>query len=158
VVQVARSEFTFLADCHGKLEVAMGDARLSLEREQPENFDVLAVDAFSGDAIPVHLLTREAMDLYFRHLRPDGILAVHISNRHLDLEPVVVGEARSSARRARVVDTEDDDEAGVFEATWMLVTANDFDNEIRANSNPVSQARRVRLWTDDYSNLFQILK
>jgi SAM-dependent methyltransferase len=160
VVRVARGEFTFLADCHGKLDIAMGDARLTLEREQPENFDVLAVDAFSGDAIPVHLLTREAMDLYFRHLRPDGILAVHISNRHLDLLPVLAGEARSSGRRARVVDTEDDDEAGVFAATWVLVVAppGDFDNEVRANSNPVSRARRVRLWTDDYSNLFQILK
>jgi SAM-dependent methyltransferase len=160
VVRVARSEFTFLADCRGKLDVAMGDARLSLEREQPENFDVLAVDAFSGDAIPVHLLTIEAIDLYFRHLRPDGILAVHISNRHVDLLPVLAGEARSSGRRARVVDTEDDDEAGVFAATWVLVTAppNDFDNAIRADSNPVSRARRVRLWTDDYSNLFQILK
>lgn len=160
VLWVARSEFTFLADCHGKLDVAMGDARLSLEREQPENFDVLAVDAFSSDAIPVHLLTREAMDLYFRHLRPDGILAVHISNRHLDLQPVLEGEARATGRRARVVDTEDDDDAGVFAATWVLLTAppNDFDNEIRANSNPVSRTRRVRLWTDDYSNLFQILK
>jgi len=160
VVQVARGQFTFLADCHGKLDVAMGDARLSLERERPENFDVLAVDAFSGDAIPVHLLTREAMDLYFRHLRPDGILAVHISNQHLDLLPVLAGEASSSGRRVRVVDTEDDDAAGVFAATWVLVVAppGDFDNEIRADSNPVSRARRVRLWTDDYSNLFQILK
>ena len=160
VVRVALGEFTFLADCHGKLDIAMGDARLTLEREQPENFDVLAVDAFSGDAIPVHLLTREAMDLYFRHLRPDGLLAVHISNRHLDLLPVLAVEARSSGRRARVVDTEDDDAAGVFAATWVLVVAppGDFDNEVRANSNPVSRARRVRLWTDDYSNLFQILK
>ena len=98
VVRVARSEFTFLADCHGKLDIAMGDARLSLEREQPENFDVLAVDAFSGDAIPVHLLTSEAMDLYFRHLRPDGILAVHISNRYLDLVPVLAGEALSTGK------------------------------------------------------------
>jgi len=108
----------------------------------------------------VHLLTREAMDLYFRHLRPDGILAVHISNRHVDLLPVVAGEARSSGRRVRVVDTEDDDATGVFAATWVLVVAapGDFSNEIRANSNPVSRQRRVRLWTDDYSNLFQILK
>jgi predicted O-methyltransferase YrrM len=160
VVQVARSEFTFLADCHGKLDVAMGDARLSLEREQPENFDVLAVDAFSSDAIPVHLLTREAMDLYFRHLRSDGILAVHISNRHLDLQPVLTEEARATGRMARVVDTEDDDDTGVFAATWVLLTgrASDFDNEIRANSNPVPRGWRVGLWTDDYSNLFQILK
>jgi len=160
VVRVARSQFTFLADCRGTLEVAMGDARLSLEREQAENFDVLAVDAFSSDAIPVHLLTRQAMDLYFRHLRLNGILAMHISNHHLDLEPVLAGEARASGRRARKVDSGDDDAAGVFAASWVLLTAppGDFDNQIRANSNPVSHDRRVRLWTDDYSNLFQILK
>jgi hypothetical protein len=160
VVQVARSQFSFLARCRGKLEIAMGDARLSLAREQPENFDVLAVDAFSSDSIPVHLLTSQAMDLYFRHLRPDGILAVHISNHHLDLEPIVAGEAHASGRRVRVVDTEDDDDRGVFAATWVLVAAppGDFDNDVRASSNPVPRARRVRLWTDDYSNLFQILK
>jgi len=121
---------------------------------------VLAVDAFSSDSIPVHLLTSQAMDLYFRHLRPDGIMAVHISNHHLDLEPIVAGEARASAWRVRVVDNEDDDDRGVFAATWVLVVAppGDFDNDVRASSNPVPRARRVRLWTDDYSNLFQILK
>ena len=76
----------------------MGDARLSLERESPENFDVLAVDAFSSDSIPVHLLTLEAMELYFRHLRPDGVLAVHISNRYLDLAPVLAGETRATGK------------------------------------------------------------
>ena len=79
----------------------------------PENFDVLAVDAFSSDAIPIHLLTREAMELYFHHLRPDGILAVHISNRYLDLQPVLAGETNATGRVARVVDTEDDDSADV---------------------------------------------
>src|SRR5262249_28050591 len=93
VLNLARTQFFFLPDCKAKLDVAMGDARLSLERElaqgSPENFDVLAVDAFSSDSIPVHLLTREAMLLYFRHLRDDGILAVHISNRYLNLQPVL---------------------------------------------------------------------
>ena len=91
VLRLAHTEFTFLRDCKAKVDVAMGDARLSLEREAPENFDVLAVDAFSSDSIPVHLLTREAMQLFFRHLKPDGILAVHISNRYLDLQPVLEG-------------------------------------------------------------------
>jgi hypothetical protein len=138
----------------------MGDARLSLERESPENFDVLAVDAFSGDAIPVHLLTRQAMDLYFHHLRPNGILAVHISNRYLDLEPVLAGETSATGRVARVVDTEDDDTEDVFGATWVLVTmpAAGFDSDILKNSSEIRPARTVRLWTDDYSNLFRILK
>ncbi len=111
---IARTQFTFVGDCRGKLEIAMGDARLTLEREAPENFDVLAVDAFSSDSIPVHLLTREAMQLYFHHLKPDGILAVHISNRYLDLEPVLEGEAKALGKTAREMDTDDDDATDVF--------------------------------------------
>ena len=160
VLRLATTEFTFLKDCKGKVAVAMGDARLSLEREAPENFDVLAVDAFSGDAIPVHLLTREAMDLYFRHLRPDGILAVHVSNRYLDLAPVLAEETRATGRLARVVETEDDESQDVYAATWVLIAraGSDLDNEVRASSNPIASTRKVRLWTDDYSNLLQILK
>ena len=138
----------------------MGDARLSLEREAPENFDVLAVDAFSSDSIPVHLLTKEAMQLFFRHLRPGGILAVHISNRYLDLAPVVQGESDALGKLARVVDTEDDETQDVFGATWVLVAAPEtgFTNAVLEVSAPVKSSRKVRLWTDDYSNLFQILK
>jgi hypothetical protein len=157
-------QFTFMTDCKAIHEVAMGDARLSLERElerhQPQNFDVLAVDAFSSDSIPVHLLTKEAMELYYRHLRPDGILAVHISNRYLDLAPVLLGEAKATGRLARVVDTDDDDSQDVFGATWVLMTspASPFDDELRSHSAEIESKHTVRLWTDDYSNLFQILK
>jgi hypothetical protein len=153
-------EFKFLRYCRAKHDVAMGDARLSLEREAPENFDVLAVDAFSSDSIPVHLLTFEAMKLFFHHLKPDGILAVHISNRYLDLEPVVEGESRALGKTARTVDTEDDATADVFAATWVLVTTPPagFDQTIMDASQPAQATRKVRLWTDDYSNLFQILK
>jgi SAM-dependent methyltransferase len=160
VRQIASTEFTFLKDCHARHDIAMGDARLSLEREAPENFDVLAVDAFSSDSIPVHLLTREAMQLYFRHLKPDGILAVHISNRYLDLQPVLQGEAAALGKNARVVDTEDDDSQDVFGATWVLVISppSNFDAEEIKASEPLDSKKRVRLWTDDYSNLFQILK
>ena len=160
VLTLARSEFTFLNDCKGKVEVAMGDARLSLEREQPENFDVLAVDAFSSDSIPVHLLTREAMQLYFRHLKADGLLAVHISNRYLNLQPVLQGETQALHKAARVVDTEDDETQDVFGATWVLIASADtvFTPEELEHSSEISSKKSVRLWTDDYSNLFQILK
>ncbi len=153
-------QFTFLRYCKAKREVAMGDARLSLEREAPQNFDVLVVDAFSSDSIPVHLLTWEAMKLYFHHLKPDGILAVHISNRYLDLEPVVESESRALGKMARTVDTEDDNSQDVFAATWVLLTtpAAGFDKMIEDASKPAEATRKVRLWTDDYSNLFQILK
>jgi len=160
VPPITKGQFYFVPDCPAKLEIAMGDARLTLEREAPENFDVLAVDAFSSDAIPVHLLTREAMQLYFRHLQPDGILAVHISNRYLDLEPVVAGEAKALGKLARVVDTDDDDTQDVFSATWVLVTspATGFDQVELQKSAEIESKKTVRLWTDDYSNLIQILK
>ena len=156
----AGAQFTFLADCKARHDVAMGDARLSLEKDVPENFDVLALDAFSSESIPVHLLTREAMELYFRHLKPDGILAVHISNRFLDLEPVVDGECRALGKIDRLVDNDDDDAQDVFAATWVLVTspANGFDKLIMDGSAEIKPGRKIRLWTDDYSNLFQILR
>src|SRR5262249_51887740 len=106
VLRLARTQFTFLNDCKARLDAALGDARLSLEREAPENFDVLAVDAFSSDAIPVHLLTREAFELYFRHLKSSGVLAVHVSNKHLDLPPVVKLAAVAVGKEARLVDTD----------------------------------------------------
>ena len=160
VPEIARTQFTYLNDSPAKIEIAMGDARLSLEREADENFDVLAVDAFSSDSIPVHLLTKEAMLLYFRHLKKAGILAVHISNRYLDLAPVLVGQMRATGWLARLVDTEDDTETGVFGATWVLLTSpvSYFPEDILSQSKEMPEGRIVRLWTDDYSNLFQILK
>jgi hypothetical protein len=161
VVRLANTEFTFLKDCQAKLDLALGDARLSLEREAPENFDVLAVDAFSSDSIPVHLLTEEAFALYFRHVQGRGVVAVHVSNKYLDLEPVVKLAADALGKDARVVDTQDEDYNEVFGATWMLVTGRrDFFNLplIKAAAAPPRLAKGLRLWTDDYSNLFKILK
>ena len=102
VVNLAKNTgyFTYFTDSPAQCEVVMGDARLSIEREPPDqHFDILALDAFSGDAIPVHLLTREAFEIYLRHMKPGGIIAVHISNRHLDLEPVVAGSRTGSTCR-----------------------------------------------------------
>jgi hypothetical protein len=157
---IARTQFSYLNDSPAKIEIAMGDARLSLEREEPENFDVLAVDAFSSDSIPVHLLTKEAMLLFYRHLKKDGILAVHISNRYLDLQPVLAGHMRETGWLARVVDNDDDSENGVFGATWVLFASpvTHFPESIMSHSSELGSKRTVRLWTDDYSNLYQILK
>jgi spermidine synthase len=156
----ASTQFTFLADCKARHDVAMGDGRLSLEREAPEGFDVLAVDAFTSESVPVHLLTREALELYFRHLKPDGILAVNISNRFLDLEPLVDGQCRALGKTDRRVDNDDDESADVFSASWVLATspANGFDKLILDGSTAIQPGRKIRLWTDDYSNLFQILR
>ena len=95
VIQFAHKYFTFLADCPAHLDVVLGDARLSLAHELPQKFDMLVIDAFSGDAIPVHLLTREAFDIYWRHLKPGGVLAVHISNQYLNLGPIVWLDAKA---------------------------------------------------------------
>src|SRR6185369_5591042 len=89
VLEIANREFTYLKDTAAKVEVAMGDGLLVLESEAPQQFDILVMDAFSGDSVPVHLITKEAFATYFRHLKPDGILAVNISNAYLDLEPVM---------------------------------------------------------------------
>ncbi|HYU67908.1 MAG TPA: fused MFS/spermidine synthase [Burkholderiales bacterium] len=161
VVELARSEFTFLKDSPAKVEVALGDARLSLEREPAQNFDVLALDAFSSDAIPVHLLTLEALKTYLRHLKPDGILAVHISNRYLDLVPVVQQAARHLSLEVRQVESDDDDDAGVYRSDWMLVSASPaaFEGKLlKEAAERIDAVPRVRLWTDDYSDLYRILK
>ena len=161
VVELARTEFSFLKDSPAKIEVALGDARLSLEREEaPQNFDVLALDAFSSDAIPVHLLTVEAFRTYFRHLKPGGILAVHISNRYLDLAPVVQQAARALSLELREIENDDDDDAGVYRSDWMLLSASPaaFRGPLLDEARAVDSEPRVRLWTDDYSDLYHILK
>jgi spermidine synthase len=147
VIQIARTEFYYLRDCAGKADVVLGDGRLALECEPPWRFDLLAVDAFSGDAIPIHLLTAEAFQLYLSHLKPDGVLAVHITNRYLDLQPVVLRQAEHAGMRARVIHNLADDEEFVYEATWVLASA--------TRSPPY---RGPDLWTDDFSNLLQALK
>lgn len=161
VMQLAKTEFSYLRDCEAEVDLVLGDARLSLEREPAQHFDVLAVDAFSGDSIPVHLLTKEAFQLYFRHLRPDGVLAVHVSNKFLELKPIVKNLADSMGLGSILIDNDDDDVNEVFGATWVLITANNgFLNvpAVKAASEPLNGRAGLRLWTDDYSNLFQILK
>jgi len=155
--------FTYLKDLEargGTYDVAMGDARLSLERQPSQQFDVLAIDAFTSDAIPVHLLTREAFAIYQRHLKKDGILAVHISNRYLDLRPVVWALAELYSYKTALIDSEDDEPHLVDGAVWVLVTRNDRfldDREVVKATKIVVDPPANRLWTDDYSNLFQIL-
>ncbi len=162
VLKIAHTQFTFLRDCLAPHDVVMGDARLSLEREPPQKFDVLAVDAFSGDAIPVHLLTREAYSLYWRHLKPDGVLAVHVSNRYLSLGPVVALGAAESGKRAKMVSFEADDRDSTEEtdSDWVLVTSRPgfFDQPELKVATAIDPIRGLRMWTDDYSNLYRILR
>lgn len=158
---LANTWFQALPQCRGKAEVVMGDARLSMEREEPQGYDLIAVDAFSSDAIPVHLLTREAFDQYRRHLRPGGIVAVHISNRYLDLRPVLIAEAGAGGWKAVEVSNDEDDATGVYSADWVLMSQQDElfgQKEMLDASEALESKLTVPRWTDDFSNLYRILK
>ncbi len=163
VLKIATEQFTFLRDCMAPHEVIMGDARLELEREKPRQFDLLAVDAFSGDAIPVHLLTREAFQLYWRHLLPNGVLAVHVSNKYLTLAPGVALAAKESGKQAMMVSyaPPDGDDKEESSSDWVLVTSREgfFDQQdVKKAVKKIDPIPGQRVWTDDYSNLYQILR
>ena len=164
VVEIAKTQFTFLSDSRALVEIALGDARLSLEREAPQGFDVLAVDAFSSDAIPVHLITREALGTYLRHMKPDGIVAFHVSNRFLDLVPVVARIAREQDAHAVLVedDPDEDDPSERSRSDWVLVSrsrkALAAKPIVERGGEPAQDRPDWRTWSDDYSNLIQILK
>ncbi len=166
VTTVATHLFTYTRDTPASVSIAEGDARLTLAAEPPQHFDVLVVDAFSGDSIPIHLLTREALDLYLRHLAPGGIIAFHISNQYLDLAPVLARLAESTQNNsappliARRIDTAPDDDRGERRASWVLLTGRTglFNDPAFAASRPVSSRPDVRLWTDQYSSLLPIVR
>ncbi len=159
VEKLAREEFTYLADCRGKTEIILGDARLSLEQEKDQQYDLLVVDAFSGDSIPAHLLTTQAIELYFRHLKSDGILALHISNAHLDLEPVVDKLGTTLGKYAVLISSAEDDVEEIYSSDWVLMTAQPLTSpEIDKAAVALKSNPKMRVWTDDYNNLFQILK
>jgi len=162
VLKIARSEFTFLAGHVSADNVVLGDARLSLESEAPQMFDLLVVDAFSGDAIPVHLLTQEAFRLYWRHMKPDGVLAVHVSNRYLSLGPVVALGAAGEGKTARIVVYVAGDRNGreELDSNWVLVTSRPgfFEQPELKAAKRIEPISGLRMWTDDYSNLYKILR
>jgi spermidine synthase len=159
VEKLARSEFTFLEDCRGAVDVVLGDGRLSLEREPDQQYDLFVVDAFSGDAIPVHLLTKQAMELYFRHLKPNGILALHITNTHLDLAPVVRRLSDDLGKQAVLVSTDSDEQHNLFRSVWALISSQPLSSpDIEEVAQELPVRPDIKLWTDDYNNLFQILK
>jgi tetratricopeptide (TPR) repeat protein len=163
VIRIATSWFTFLANFPGQVEITRGDARLSLEREPPQNFDLLVLDAFNSDAIPVHLLTREAFAIYERHLKTNGIIAVHVSNKGLNLEPVVVNLARNFHFELAVIDYHPPpDQPWLLESVWMLLSHNRQNintPEIRlARQPPDTNSVVIPLWTDDFTSLFQIVR
>jgi hypothetical protein len=166
VDRIARTHFTYLEQSAAEVEVLLGDARLVMEDEleagQPQNYDLLALDAFSSDAIPVHLLTREALALYLQHLAPGGVIAVHISNRYIDLRPVVQLLADDAGLHMAMIQDDPSEEWWLYRTSWILLSA---DPEFLAQEaiadvtdDPKPVGPRVSLWTDDYASLFPILK
>ncbi len=156
--------FTYLSDCPGDHEVVLGDARISLDRAGDGRFGVLVVDAFNSDAIPVHLLTREAIELYMQKLAPGGVVAIHISNRYLDLEPVLANVARdldlaglhrsdgASLPQARV---------GKTASQWVVLARSAADLERLSGDRRWRQLAAKpgsRTWTDDFSDVFSVFR
>lgn len=160
VFELADTEFSFLADSRAHIDRVLGDARLALERESPQAFDVLAVDAFSGDSVPIHLITSEAMDVYLRHMRPDGIIAFHVTNRFLALAPVVGKIALAKGLHAVLVHDEPPQE-GLRSTDWVLVARDPqalTRGTLAAASSAITPIPGLRAWTDDFNNLFGVLK
>ena len=161
VTPIAQNVFTYLRESGAQISIVDGDARSSLSHEQKQNFDVLVIDAFSGDAIPLHLLTTQALSLYRQHLAPGGILAFHISNQHVDLEPEIALLAKSAGMDVRRVSSLENKKLGEFTATWMLVSDNSAFfalPEVASAARQPAVDSRVCLWTDDYSSLLPLLR
>jgi hypothetical protein len=164
VLALASNYFSYLPSSPSTLEFVIGDARLSLERElargAKQGYDVLALDAFSSDSIPVHLITREAIDLYMQHLAPDGILAVHISNRFLDLKPVLANIAQSLGLKARLVSDSPSGSGSASMTDWVLIARTEapFAHELLDGATPIEPNPSFSLWTDQFNNLLDVLK
>jgi hypothetical protein len=165
VVRLSDTYFSYREDTFATAEVVLGDARIQLERElergEPQRFDVLAVDAFSSDAIPVHLLTAECAQVYWQHLKPDGLLLLHISNRFLNLNPVTRGLAEELGCYAVLIDSDDNDDWNVDYASWVILTNNeDFlavtQVEEAIDPWPEDDPKPI-VWTDSFASLYHVL-
>ncbi|MGI9440958.1 MAG: fused MFS/spermidine synthase [Rubripirellula sp.] len=163
VIKLAKSPFTYIKDSPAEIEITLADARVALERQPGQNYDLLVLDAFSGDAIPAHLLTMEAFEIYEKHLRKDGVIAIHISNRYLNLYPVVSGLAKGNGYSLICIDTEHDDDAGQDEAgsSWCLLSTDGSllkrPKMLALKSDDYYNDRPAIQWTDQYSNLLHVL-
>jgi hypothetical protein len=163
VIRFAQDDFTYLSDSAARIEIAAGDARLVLEKELEtgsQQFDILAMDAFSSDAIPMHLITRECAEMYWKHLKPDGILLCNVRNRSVDLTALMRGLAEVSGKQFLRIDSPRDD-AGAYDASWAILTTNAellADPRIHERQLELPEDAPTLIWTDDYGSLWQVLK
>jgi len=162
VERLARQYFTYIEDSKAKVEIVLGDARLTMANEPPQHYDVLVLDAFSSDAVPTHLLTAEAMEIYLKHLADDGVLAFHISTMHLDLHSVVWKMAEHFGLETAWIENHEDEQVGALASDWILLSRDGsfLDSEAiqDAESSPKYRRKDVMLWTDDHINVLEILK
>jgi hypothetical protein len=169
VIEIAQNTewFNYLSDCPQKPQLILGDARLQLEQElargENQKFDILCLDAFSGDAIPTHLLTTEAFEIYKQHLKPDGILVLHITNTYLNIFPVAEKLAQQHGFDYRRIYRKGDSDALLYRNDYMLLTKNaDFlkntESDIKDLPDYLQKSRDVPLWTDEYTNLTRLLR
>lgn len=165
VEALARTEFTYLSDSKADIGIIVGDARLVLEREPSQNFDLLVVDAFSGDSIPMHLLTREAMQIYRKHLKPSGALLFHVSNLFVDLQPPLARLALEEQLEGRIVsdEPESDDESDntpLASSEWVIMAAEPawFSRAVRRKAESLPAPQPGPAWTDDFNNILSAIK
>jgi spermidine synthase len=166
VARIARtpSLFTYLRDCPPEIEVELGDARLSLARAPDNEFDVIVLDAFSSDAIPAHLITREALRMYLAKLRDGGAIAFHISNRYLDLRPVLIALANDARIPGAVGDQAASDEDRVrlyYSSRWVVLAKrpSTLAGLVRREGwSPLASEPATRVWTDDFSDILSVMK
>jgi spermidine synthase len=170
MVRIARDprRFTFISGCAPDARIVLGDARLALARQPSGSFDLVAVDAFSSDAVPMHLLTREALGVYGRALQPSGLLLMHISNRYLDLKPVLAGNAAQEGWQARILRYSPSYEEQVLEqahaSVWVAMSRDPALLDSLVRSSPKDQWQKLRAdpkfpgWSDDYASIIPLLR
>jgi SAM-dependent methyltransferase len=161
VIDIARNQFSFLSDTPAHVDIVPGDARLTMQREPSQQFDLLVVDAFTGDAIPVHLLTKEAFRIYSRQLRPGGILAFHVSNRYINLPPVVRATGASAGFQSVLVEDEDNDRQEIYATSYVLSVQGTGvlgSALLRDRVTGIPPTPGISAWTDDFSNLWSVLE
>jgi SAM-dependent methyltransferase len=159
VVKIAREQFWYLGDSPARIDVVIGDGRLNIERDPPQNFDLISVDAFSSDAIPVHLLTREALRAYRRHLAPGGVIVYNVTNRFVNLPPLI--KLTAEAEGMQILQMDDSPEDEKYSGTsYVLVTANDrlVADKRFAGAEPIEPIKGLEPWTDSFNNLFKVVR
>ena len=159
VVKIAREQFWYLSESKATIEVVTGDGRLNLERDAPQRFDLLSVDAFSSGSIPIHLLTREALQAYRRHLAPGGVIVYNVTNRFVKLAPLLKLVAEAEGMKVLLISDDPSDER--YSGTeYVLVTENPIllADKRFTDAETIEPIPGLAPWTDSFNNLYRVVK